>query len=172
MIRRPPRSTRTDTLFPYTTLFRSSDLQHPEGLCEARPAHPARRPGRKLASRAGRQEPDQRADHGQRLPLAGSDNRGGARDPLSGTDAQYLGRGRVQVLTMSQGSAAAQAFLDREAVAAVVTCYATALDARDWDAYRALFTDEIAIDYGAIGSRSEEHTTELQSLMSISYAVC
>src|SRR3546814_10252878 len=25
MIRRPPRSTRTDTLFPYTTLFRSSE---------------------------------------------------------------------------------------------------------------------------------------------------
>src|SRR3546814_6602635 len=29
MIRRPPRSTRTDTLFPYTTLFRSGrDHQH------------------------------------------------------------------------------------------------------------------------------------------------
>src|SRR3546814_6476238 len=27
MLRRPPRSTRTDTLFPYTTLFRSADLQ-------------------------------------------------------------------------------------------------------------------------------------------------
>src|SRR3546814_20449115 len=27
MIRRPPRSTRTDTLFPYTTLFRSFDLR-------------------------------------------------------------------------------------------------------------------------------------------------
>src|SRR3546814_14783059 len=27
MIRRPPRSTRTDTLFPYTTLFRSLHLQ-------------------------------------------------------------------------------------------------------------------------------------------------
>src|SRR3546814_4079421 len=26
MIRRPPRSTRTDTLFPYTTLFRSTPL--------------------------------------------------------------------------------------------------------------------------------------------------
>src|SRR3546814_13605645 len=26
MIRRPPRSTRTDTLFPYTTLFRSREL--------------------------------------------------------------------------------------------------------------------------------------------------
>src|SRR3546814_6778806 len=29
MIRRPPRSTRTDTLFPYTTLFRSVDLPEP-----------------------------------------------------------------------------------------------------------------------------------------------
>src|SRR3546814_21054576 len=29
MIRRPPRSTRTDTLFPYTTLFRSSHTQAP-----------------------------------------------------------------------------------------------------------------------------------------------
>src|SRR3546814_10742983 len=28
MIRRPPRSTRTDTLFPYTTLFRSLDVEH------------------------------------------------------------------------------------------------------------------------------------------------
>src|SRR3546814_5479499 len=28
MIRRPPRSTRTDTLFPYTTLFRSDDSPH------------------------------------------------------------------------------------------------------------------------------------------------
>src|SRR3546814_11776236 len=32
MIRRPPRSTRTDTLFPYTTLFRSRAAlaRHPE----------------------------------------------------------------------------------------------------------------------------------------------
>src|SRR3546814_2938492 len=28
MIRRPPRSTRTDTLFPYTTLFRSERFHH------------------------------------------------------------------------------------------------------------------------------------------------
>src|SRR3546814_1260453 len=33
MIRRPPRSTRTDTLFPYTTLFRSLHVTaHPCGL--------------------------------------------------------------------------------------------------------------------------------------------
>src|SRR3546814_7979053 len=31
MIRRPPRSTRTDTLFPYTTLFRSADFTAPIG---------------------------------------------------------------------------------------------------------------------------------------------
>src|SRR3546814_19896269 len=35
MIRRPPRSTRTDTLFPYTTLFRSCI------------GDPVRRPGRR-----------------------------------------------------------------------------------------------------------------------------
>src|SRR3546814_18801828 len=44
MIRRPPRSTRTDTLFPYTTLFRSRRARrierrigpavcHPDGAC-------------------------------------------------------------------------------------------------------------------------------------------
>src|SRR3546814_7466062 len=32
MIRRPPRSTRTDTLFPYTTLFRSHALARFETL--------------------------------------------------------------------------------------------------------------------------------------------
>src|SRR3546814_10902889 len=31
MIRRPPRSTRTDTLFPYTTLFRSPDVRGSQG---------------------------------------------------------------------------------------------------------------------------------------------
>src|SRR3546814_2470882 len=30
MLRRPPRSTRTDTLFPYTTLFRSADPGSPK----------------------------------------------------------------------------------------------------------------------------------------------
>src|SRR3546814_9445479 len=34
MIRRPPRSTRTDTLFPYTTLFRSifADVTRADGI--------------------------------------------------------------------------------------------------------------------------------------------
>src|SRR3546814_14325487 len=55
MIRRPPRSTRTDTLFPYTTLFRST--YRPRSLAPAhwramfgnaaaRQARPDRRPAR------------------------------------------------------------------------------------------------------------------------------
>src|SRR6056297_4073004 len=41
MIRRPPRSTRTDTLFPYTTLFRSHvPLPVPTHLCSHR-THPS-----------------------------------------------------------------------------------------------------------------------------------
>src|SRR3546814_1453974 len=32
MLRRPPRSTRTDTLLPYTTLFRSDLLPYAQGL--------------------------------------------------------------------------------------------------------------------------------------------
>src|SRR3546814_12975169 len=37
MIRRPPRSTRTDTLFPYTTLFRSplTRRRQTSGLCKS-----------------------------------------------------------------------------------------------------------------------------------------
>src|SRR3546814_17999029 len=36
MIRRPPRSTRTDTLFPYTTLFRSQRMIRQVPLCRAK----------------------------------------------------------------------------------------------------------------------------------------
>src|SRR3546814_1043041 len=36
MIRRPPRSTRTDTLFPYTTLCRSFDFLSPTRTSEGR----------------------------------------------------------------------------------------------------------------------------------------
>src|SRR3546814_9609182 len=40
MIRRPPRSTRTDTLFPYTTLFRSPDLRENGGHPRSRQPSP------------------------------------------------------------------------------------------------------------------------------------
>src|SRR3546814_8589841 len=54
MIRRPPRSTRTDTLFPYTTLFRSPHSSRwPAGAVERHHAEPAARCRRRGAG-AGR----------------------------------------------------------------------------------------------------------------------
>src|SRR3546814_16364676 len=40
MIRRPPISTRTDTLFPYTTLFRSRPDEESSGGCNSPGARP------------------------------------------------------------------------------------------------------------------------------------
>src|SRR3546814_4394837 len=40
MLRRPPRSTRTDTLFPYTTLFRSGDDDDRNNPCLPRSKRP------------------------------------------------------------------------------------------------------------------------------------
>src|SRR3546814_18128120 len=59
MIRRPPRSTRTDTLFPYTTLFRS------RGLGDLRPGA-----GRRAAHRRDRRRRRRRqaGDSLRRLP--------------------------------------------------------------------------------------------------------
>src|SRR3546814_9585465 len=65
MIRRPPRSTRTDTLFPYTTLFRSL---RPLGPGRAGEGLPARPPSARLRRGAGGTEP----------------RRAGRRDPPSG----------------------------------------------------------------------------------------
>src|SRR3546814_13397503 len=55
MIRRPPRSTRTDTLFPYTTLFRSHPATARFAGCGAGPrhAHPGAAGGAR-AERVGR----------------------------------------------------------------------------------------------------------------------
>src|SRR3546814_20637215 len=62
MIRRPPRSTRTDTLFPYTTLFRSDrrfDLQEPrwaQGVATRRRGRLPRADGRRRAGQRERSE--------------------------------------------------------------------------------------------------------------------
>src|SRR3546814_17518791 len=55
MIRRPPRSTRTDTLFPYTTLFRSLFGFNSLGLVSATPCRPfdAGRDGLSLGEAGG-----------------------------------------------------------------------------------------------------------------------
>src|SRR3546814_4568757 len=62
MIRRPPRSTRTDTLFPYTTLFRSRHLAPPprredrDGLPRLWPAGQRADQRRQYRIDAGREE--------------------------------------------------------------------------------------------------------------------
>src|SRR3546814_1282146 len=103
MIRRPPRSTRTDTLFPYTTLFRSG----------------AGRPVRQL----------QRRGRGDRLR---SRPREGVGVDLRACDARRTGvrAGRAEQIGF-----------------------------------------EFAGPLRLSPARSEEHTSELQSLMRISYAV-
>src|SRR3546814_10736791 len=100
MIRRPPRSTRTDTLFPYTTLFRS-----PTALRSLLPY------GVRAADAAARRR---HLPHLLRTPLRSD---------------------RVKNITMTT--------LQRQ----------------------------LARITSAESTRSEEHTSELQSLMRISYAV-
>src|SRR3546814_1316666 len=51
MIPRPPSSTRTDTLFPYTTLFRSAGLAGRDGGTPPAPPHGAPGEGRLLGQR-------------------------------------------------------------------------------------------------------------------------
>src|SRR3546814_8922918 len=94
MLRRPPRSTRTDTLFPYTTLFRSA----------------------------------------------------------------------VGVHNIASGSSSSAVGYDNEATGTLSSAFGYANQASG--------ANSVAIGYQNVASgRSEEHTSELQSLMRNSYAV-
>src|SRR3546814_6394535 len=107
MIRRPPRSTRTDTLFPYTTLFRSIELR----ICTANEG--------KCAS--GIEPPPTSATVGTTSICH------------SGGSTPSSCRFKSSAVARSEAGAAASIL--------------------------------------STGIRSEEHTSELQSLMRISYAV-
>src|SRR3546814_5882688 len=68
MIRRPPRSTRTDTLFPYTTLFRSVDEAGVVHLADEAVGEPA---GGQAAEQVGLVElAENGADPHRRLDVA------------------------------------------------------------------------------------------------------
>src|SRR3546814_20139348 len=83
MIRRPPRSTRTDTLFPYTTLFRSRVVAGKSGMrlkTDTRlDADVVDANGYILAWRVGRQRLATFVEISRRV-----DGRGGARYKLVG----------------------------------------------------------------------------------------
>src|SRR3546814_12215957 len=93
MIRRPPRSTRTDTLFPYTTLFRSPlHRRHPFRSNISPLARKRVHPGCRIRRRAERPEDSQGRPHLHR--------RLQARDPAARSgdrkgDAAQIGRAHV-----------------------------------------------------------------------------
>src|SRR3546814_3268490 len=68
MIRRPPRSTRTDTLFPYTTLFRSQQRRY------------ARRQNRPAQDQTGAAPVEKRPEQGRRERREDAAQRNRARD--------------------------------------------------------------------------------------------
>src|SRR3546814_242954 len=159
MIRRPPRSTRTDTLFPYTTLFRSlgwwsqpSLRPDPPPLFREnrnRPPLPASPPAhalpvQQLARSIGRQ-------HVVPVELRG----GGAG--VVGQDPQARAHRQL-----GQRRPASRPHLD-DAVLLV--------GAGDQQAgqRRARLVADHAVALVHALARSEEHTSELQSLMPISY---
>src|SRR3546814_4797912 len=135
MIRQPPRSTRTDTLFPYTTLFRS-----PEVLARAKSMidrNVARRPKEMIAARTRQAVIEQRTFDTQAEEL----------EYLARLISQQIEGGKtpdqIAVLTRTNKEATTIAL---SLAAAGIACYHP-------------------------DNRSEEHTTELQSLMRNSYDV-
>src|SRR3546814_2254756 len=146
MIRRPPRSTRTDTLFPYTTLFRSfivtpegstieSQLLWLFGLNE--------QPGLQFEQREVTPDNDAELDFAARYIL----------DEL-GIDAEEPEADRLDGLIVRFGLK----FPTTKVFSELARKSLPEVDPRD-------------CPDAALLARSEEHTSELQSLMRISYAV-
>src|SRR3546814_8057185 len=124
MIRRPPRSKRTDTLFPYTTLFRSPDHLTRRGKTGLRENHDHD------VCIVERPRPHWRRDRRRHRP-------GGAPDAAH-VQRRVQGRDPRRVRHLAEGLRGARGDLAPR---------------------------------GPVLLRSEEHTSELQSLMSNSYAV-
>src|SRR3546814_6593548 len=136
MIRRPPRSTRTDTLFPYTTLFRShvvGDRRFPERI---------HAPLMILRHAFARYRGDHDPDMTELLPPLKLDNGQGRvvvgdhRDPL-----EAVGMGTAKL---------------REPVI---------IGAQQRPFELGVIDAEKAQPAGGVQHRSEEHTSQLQSLM-------
>src|SRR3546814_5229731 len=120
MIRRPPKSTRTDTLFPYTTLFRSN-------YTAERARFAVMQDGKEIA----RMFPEKRMYDVRAMPT---------------TEAAI----RTTFLA---------------------DLYVVIGDADGQGGWTVRVYHEPLVPWIWLGCRSEEHTSELQSLMRISYAV-
>src|SRR3546814_5428079 len=140
MILRPPRSTRTDTLFPYTTLFRSQPLTHVYEPCQ------------------------QGSAVDSSIILS-------ARSALELVEhAVNIASDRLHVTTFRNSEL-------RRVFAAVVAAIEQRYELHEVG--RSFLDPQFEIGNSVPGMRqgideqirSEEHTSELQSLMRISYAV-
>src|SRR3546814_4118935 len=137
MRRRPPRSTRTYTLFPYTTRFRSPELADLLALDDA-----------------------------------------GFREILSGSPIKRIGRDRmVRNALIAAGNSADERLLPQvmalldDPAPVVRGAAAWALLRLDPEHFAEARMLRLPVETEADVLRSEEHTSELQSLMRISYAV-
>src|SRR3546814_14510261 len=99
MIRRPPRSTRTDTLFPYTTLFRSirfrSDLHERADARDPHAQHRAREDGATVAADREGLAVERAALRRADGPQQGRDRRTSRRRAGAYLAPQQIGRAHV-----------------------------------------------------------------------------
>src|SRR3546814_2972653 len=105
MIRRPPRSTRTDTLFPYTTLFRSDDLRALRDQADVEHHHTRQEHRR---NRPGHRHAHDWSTRSLRRPARNADRRGdagaGADGPLAAPSRPERGCGRRAFAHSGRGS--------------------------------------------------------------------
>src|SRR3546814_506064 len=190
MRRRPPRSTRTDTRFPYTTLFRSTARRCKEQDSNSKKTGATRKNYKKYDNRA------RAARISERLPSDFLGQFGCQADIAARGQGQQAGLGfgrQVQATDKLGQPFAIDALATRQGLKLFVRLR-QAIAAHD--GLNRLGQDfpagiDVVIDGGCIqfqlvqaaqasvisngavteGHRSEEHTSELQSLMRISYAV-
>src|SRR3546814_3527919 len=201
MIRRPPRSTRPDTLFPYTTLFRSPHLitrrTFPSGVrarsvgLGARGVAEQRQPRLVIGAR-DRETPHhdqpQRTDHQNRERIAEREVAEHRVADLAGFRTRREGREGPDH-PRNEDADAGRAFLheeisgeeespsDRRPVSLCEASTTSAIIDEERiirmieNVFLTKTSPNIHATLGLPGRRSEEHTSELQSLMRISYAV-
>src|SRR3546814_5722510 len=147
MIRRPPRSTRTDTLFPYTTLFRShADLENQRKRLERDVRNACRFANKQLL--------------GDLLPVFDSLEAALANAP----DADPMRDGVVLILR-ELGRVA-----ENNGLVEIAPGPGDAFNPDHHQAMSVIEADGIA-PHAVAQVRSEAQPSELQSLMRISYAV-
>src|SRR3546814_4767584 len=158
MLRRPPRSTRTDTLFPYTTLFRS------------------------IVTIDGQHHTNQIFFDDVRVPVAnlvGAEGQGwtvakfllsNERVAIADTGPKLRLLGQIKAMLSQMEKSTARALLTQKLADAelqlLALCAMEDAYVKMWDKGESKAGPHASI----LKIRSEEHTAELQSLMPISYA--